>query len=57
MTYRAMSIGFGLAMVSSVFLALAKSAELDINTNVAAWAPFMIGMATWAIVAAQHVRS
>lgn len=57
MIFRAMAIGFGLAMVTSIFFALASSAGLEFNPDLSAWAPFMIGMTAWGVLAAQHLRS
>jgi hypothetical protein len=48
MTYQAMAISFGVAMIVALFIALAASARLGISKEVGSWAPFMSGMWTWA---------
>ncbi len=55
MTYRGMSIGFGVAMVTSVFFALMSSAGVKFDAGWAGWVPFMTGMTTWGIFAGRHL--
>jgi heme/copper-type cytochrome/quinol oxidase subunit 4 len=56
-TYRAMAVAFGAAMIVSVFIALLASSGLQIDGKVAAWAPFMVGMSTWAVLSVRHLSS
>jgi hypothetical protein len=56
-TYRAMAISFGVAMVVSIFIALLASAGVEVNSKVAGWAPFMTGMTTWGVLSARHLAS
>jgi heme/copper-type cytochrome/quinol oxidase subunit 4 len=56
-TYRAMAVAFGAAMIVSVFIALLASSGLQIDSKVAAWAPFMVGMSTWAVLSVRHLSS
>jgi hypothetical protein len=55
MTYRGMSIGFGVAMLTSVFFALMSSAGVAFDAAWAGWIPFMTGMTTWGIFAGRHL--
>jgi hypothetical protein len=56
-TYRAMAISFGVAMVVSIFIALLASAGVEVNSKVAGWAPFIAGMTTWGVLSARHLAS
>jgi hypothetical protein len=56
-TYRALAISFGFAMVAAVFIALLASSGLNLNSKIAAWAPFMVGMSTWGVLSARHLSS
>jgi hypothetical protein len=56
-TYRAMAVSFGVAMVVSVFIALFASSGLHVDSKIAAWAPFMVGMSTWGVLSARHLSS
>ena len=51
MANQALAISFGVAMIVALFVALAASAQLGINKQLGAWAPFMSGMSTWAVLA------
>jgi hypothetical protein len=56
MAYRAMSIAFGVTMLTSVFLALMTSADVKVSSDLAAWAPFMTGMTTWGLISGWQLR-
>jgi hypothetical protein len=56
-TMEAMTVGFGVAMVTALGCALTASAGIGISALVAAWAPFMAGMAAWGLLACLYVRS